>query len=124
MITRLAHWTSSSLSFAHFVVCVLLAIMPKIWLTSRLLLFIMIHFARFYGCPAPNAVAQWSLQRCERSLQFLQQICRRFDHILFHSISLIRHSCGPTKCAVLFILTYKFYIIFCLQKIKGVVPHG
>lgn len=31
-------------------VCVLLAIMPKIWLTSRLLLFIMIHFARFYGC--------------------------------------------------------------------------
>lgn len=31
-------------------VCVLLAIMPKIWLTSRLLLFIMIHFTRFYGC--------------------------------------------------------------------------
>lgn len=31
-------------------VCVLLAIMPEIWLTSRLLLFIMIHFARFYGC--------------------------------------------------------------------------
>lgn len=52
----------SPLSGSPTLPCVLLAIMPKIWLTSRLLLFIMIHFARFYGCPVPNAVAQWSLQ--------------------------------------------------------------
>lgn len=98
MITGLAHWLRSSPTLP----CVLLAIMPKIWLTSRLLLFIMIHFARFYGCPAPTAVAQWSLQAnagfnspptslCPRSLiNFM-----RFDHILFYSVSLICLSCGP-----------------------------
>lgn len=95
MITGLAHWLRSSPTLP----CVLLAIMPKIWLTSRLLLFIMIHFARFYGCPAPTAVAQWSLQAkagvnsplCPLSMiNFM-----RFDHILFHSVSLIRLSCGP-----------------------------
>jgi len=54
MISRHSRaWTSNgTLIFGPLatLVCVLLAIMPKIWLTSRLLLFIMIHFARFYGC--------------------------------------------------------------------------
>lgn len=55
-------WTRFSTVDSPTLPCVLLAIMLKIWLTSRLLLFIMIHFARFYGCAAPTAVAQWSLQ--------------------------------------------------------------
>lgn len=91
--------------------CVLLAIMPKIWLTSRLLLFIMIHFARFYGCPVPNAVAQWSLQVNEPSISTpdLQKVKPYFISL---DLSLIRHSCGPKKYAVLFILTYKFLTCF------------